>query len=332
MKSLEVVLARTITQMPVAEDFQLAERTIGAPQDGQLLVRVLDISLDPYIGSRLRGRHLGGSAPGVGDSLPGECVAQVLESRSADFAPGDLVAGEVGWSQYGLMAAEKARKLDPRPSPSAHLGVLGMPGLTAWAGVTQLAKVGQGDVFTVDAAAGPVGGVAGQLARLLGAKAYGVAGGAEKCAMVRDVYGFDDCFDYRAEGWGERFAEAVPEGQTVHFENVGASILTPMLQRLRIGGRIVLCGLSEHYQSGTVATLPVGTLIGKRASVFGLVVYDFYPRWSEWIETAMPWVLDGRLRIVEDAVDGLEAAPAHFERLMRGQNQGKALVRIASRA
>lgn len=332
MKSLEVVLARPVADMPVAADFMLTEQSLAAPAPGELLVRVLDLSLDPYIGSRLRGRHLGGGAPGVGDRLPGESVAQVLESTVESFAPGDIVAGEVGWSQYGLLAADKARKLDPRCAPSAHLGVLGMPGLTAWAGVTQLAKVGPGDIFTVDAAAGPVGGVAGQLARLLGAKAYGIAGGTEKCALVRDVYGFDDCIDYRTEGWVERMGEILPEGQTVHFENVGTSVLTPMLQRLRIGGRIVLCGLAEHYQNSTPATLPVGTLVGKRAHVHGLVVYDFYPRWSEWIELAMPWVLDGRLKVVEDAVVGLADAPAHFERLMRGQNQGKALVRVAERA
>lgn len=331
MKSLEVVLARSIEQMPVAEDFKLVEREVAAPQPGQMRVRVLDLSLDPYIGSRLRGRHMGGARPGEGDRLPGECVAQVLESAAEGFAPGDLVAGEVGWADFGLLSDDKARKLDPRPAPSAHLGVLGMPGLTAWAGVTQLAKVGPGDVFTVDAAAGAVGGVSGQLARLLGAKAYGVAGGPEKCALVRDVYGFDDCFDYRVEGWAERVAEALPDGQTVHFENVGMSVLTPMLHNLRIGGRIVLCGLAEHYQSLTPATLPVGTLVGKRAHVHGLVVYDFYPRWDEWVELAMPWVLDGRLKVVEDAAEGLAAAPAHFERLMRGQNQGKALVRVAAR-
>lgn len=332
MKSFEVVLARPVADMPVAADFHVVEREVGAAGEGQLLVRVLDLSLDPYIGSRLRGRHLGGAAPTVGGGLPGECVAQVIESKAAGFAPGDIVAGEVGWAEYGVLNAAKARKLDPRAEPSAHLGVLGMPGLTAWAGVTQLAKVGPGDIFTVDAAAGPVGGVAGQLARLLGAKAYGIAGGAEKCALVRDVYGFEDCFDYRAEGWIERVAEALPEGQTVHFENVGASVLTPMLQRLRVGGRIVLCGLAEHYQNSTPATLPVGTVIGKRAHIHGLVVYDFYPRWAEWIELATPWVLSGQLKVVEDAVQGLDKAAAHFERLMRGQNQGKALVKIAARA
>lgn len=331
MKNLEVVLARPIADMPVAADFQLVERDVAVAGAGQLLVRVLDLSLDPYIGSRLRGRHLGGVAPTVGGSLPGECVAQVIESKADGFAPGDIVAGEVGWSAYGVLDAAKARKLDPRADPSAHLGVLGMPGLTAWAGVTQLAKVGPGDILTVDAAAGPVGGVAGQLARLLGAKAYGIAGGAEKCALVRDVYGFDDCFDYRVEGWTDRITEALPEGQTVHFENVGASVLTPMLQRLRVGGRIVLCGLAEHYQNSTPATLPVGTVIGKRAQVLGLVVYDFYPRWSEWVELATPWVLSGELKVVEDAVDGLDNAPAHFEKLMRGQNQGKALVKVAGR-
>lgn len=325
----EVVLARPVDGRPVAADFEVVDRAVPDPSDGQLLVRVLYQSLDPYIGSRLRGRHMGEPAPAPGEALPGFCVGEVLASRHAGFAAGDRVVGECGWTRFGLMDAASARKIDAADAPSAHLGLLGMPGLTAWAGVTQLAKVGAGDVFLVDAAAGPVGGTGGQIARNLGARAVGIAGGGEKCALAREVYGFDACVDYRAPDWTAALREACGDGPSVHFENVGLSTLIPAMSLLKPYGRVVLCGLAEHYQAdGPPAALPLGLVIGKRARMLGLVVYDFYPRWAEWIALARAWIDEGRLTLIEDVSPGLESAPAQFERLMRGDNRGKTLVQV----
>jgi NADPH-dependent curcumin reductase CurA len=213
---------------------------------------------------------------------------------------------------------------------SAHLGVLGMPGLTAWAGVTQLAKVVAGDVFVVDAAAGAVGGTAGQIARNLGARAVGIAGGPVKCALVEDSYGFDACIDYRAEGWQARLKAACGAGPSVHFENVGDAVLQAVFPMLQTYARVVLCGLAAHYHSeGSPASLPAGPIVGKRAAVLGLVVYDFYARLAEWVALATPWIESGKLAFHEDVSEGLESAPAQFERMLKGQHLGKAIVRVA---
>jgi NADPH-dependent curcumin reductase CurA len=328
-ENLEVVLRRPIRAQPVADDFELVEKPVPSPAAGQILVRTVQLSLDPYIGSRLRNKHMGEAAPDLGEKLPGSSVGEVLHSRHDGIRPGDYVVGESGWTRFGLMDGDKVRKVDPSLPLGAHLGVLGMPGLTAWAGVTQLAKVGPGDVFLVDAAAGPVGGTAGQIARNLGARALGIAGGADKCALVVNRYGFDACIDYHRADWEDALAAAAPAGPSVHFENVGLPVLLPVMRRLQLNGRVVLCGLAAHYQAdGPPPEMPVGIIVAKRATLLGLVVYDFYARWTEWVALARPWIEAGRLVAAEDVAEGLEAAPAQFERLMRGRNVGKSLVRI----
>ncbi|RYF99546.1 MAG: NADP-dependent oxidoreductase, partial [Caulobacteraceae bacterium] len=290
-QQIEVVLARPVTTKPCAADFAVVERATPDAGDGEILVRVAYLSLDPYIGSRLRGKHMGEPSPAPGESLPGFAVGEVVSSRHPGFAIGDHVVGECGWTELGVMRGDQARRVNASLPLSAHLGALGMPGLTAWAGVTQLAKVSEGDIFLVDAAAGAVGGTAGQIARNLGARAIGIAGGAAKCDLVRDAYGFDACIDYKQSGWQDAARLACGGGPTVHFENVGLSVLQSVMPMLRDYGRVVLCGLAEHYQSeGPPASLAIGAIIGKRAQMLGLVVYDFYPRLDEWVALATPWV------------------------------------------
>jgi len=327
-----VVLKRAPAAMPKAADFEVVSCPMpaGPPPEG-LLLRIIALSMDPYLGGRLRGRHMGEPAPAPGGKLPGFAVAEILESAHPDYKPGEYVVTETGWSRYAAVPAAGARKVTPGPAPiSAHLGVLGMPGLTAWAGVTQLAKVGDGDIFVVDAAAGAVGGTAGQIARNLGARAIGIAGGAKKTALVTETYGFDACVDYRAEGWQARLKAACGAGPTVHFENVGESVLQTVFPMLQIYGRVVLCGLAEHYHSDAPPpVLPVGPIVGKRAAIYGLVVYDFYGRLDEWVALATPWIEAGKLVVHEDASDGLDSAPAQFERMLKGQHLGKAIVQVA---
>ena len=328
-RTREVVLRRPPAGRPEAADFEVVEREVRDLADGEIRVAIAFQSLDPYLGSRLRGRHMGEPAPAPGQSLPGFSVGRVTASRHPGFAVGDGVAGECGWAEEGVLAGDAARKVAGPWALSAHLGVLGMPGLTAWAAMTQLAKVAEGDTVLVDAAAGPVGGTAGRLAKAFGARVIGVAGGAAKCARVTGDYGFDACVDYKADGWREALAEACAGGISVHMENVGETLLTTALGLLKPYGRVVLCGLAEHYHGeGPAASIPFGPVVGKRAQVFGLVVYDFYPRWAEWVAMAEPLMSQGLLQTAEDVSDGIETAPQQFERLMRGENVGKTLVRM----
>jgi len=328
-------LKHAIDHKPIADDFAIIDADPPICPDGGLLIRVVHLSLDPYVGSRLRGRHMGEPAPEpMKGAIPGAVIGQVVESRSPDFAEGDWAhVMEGGWQELVAVGAEHARKIDPNVAPlAAHAGVLGMPGLTAWSGITQLAKVGPGDTVLVDAAAGPVGGTVGQIARIKGAdRVVGIAGGPEKCSLVTDTYGFDACIDYKAEGWRDRLADALPDGLSVFFENVSADMAMLALTHAQTYARGVLCGLVDAYHTETQSQHPLnaGLIIGKRAQLFGLVVYDFYPRWNEYVAEAAPWIASEQLKFAEDRAEGLENAPALFERLMNGQNRGKAVVTVA---
>lgn len=328
----QMVLRAALTGKPTAADFALIDAERPVCPAGGVRARVVHLSLDPYVGSRVRGRHMGEAPPRPGlDPIPGAVVAQVLESRNPTLRPGDWVhAMDGAWAEEVALAAP--RKLDPALAPlGAHAGVLGMPGLTAWAGMTQLARVGPRDVVLVDAAAGPVGGTVGQIARIRGAKlVVGIAGGPEKCRLVTETYGFDACVDYKTEGWRKALAEALAEPATVYFENVSVAMLTAGMTHLAPYGRVVLCGLAAQYHvDGPTASIPASLIIGKRAKLLGLVVYDFYPAWDSFAKEAARWLREGRLQIAEDRVVGLEAAPALFERLMNGGNVGKAVVTVS---
>ena len=331
----QVVLKHALTARPCADDFMLVEGEAPECPKGGVLVRVVHLSLEPYVGSRLRGKHMGEPAPRPGvDAIPGAGVCQVIESKAAGVKAGDWVhAMEVGWRQVADLGPGTFRLLNPKTAPlAAHAGVLGMPGLTAWAGMTHLAKVGPGDVVLVDAAAGPVGGTVGQIARIKGAKrVVGIAGGSQKCALVTETYGFDACIDYQQSGWEQALTNALPEPPTVYFENVSTEMASKALMRLAPYGRMVLCGLVDQYHADQPPPgLNAGLIVGKRAQIMGLVVYDFYPLWDAFMSEASAWIAEGDLVFQEDRAFGLEAAPGLFERLMRGQNIGKAVVSVSS--
>jgi NADPH-dependent curcumin reductase len=330
----QVVLTHALDRKPRASDFAMIEAEMPTCPDGGLLVRVIYLSLDPYVGSRLRGKHMGEAPPRpMVDAIPGGGVCQVVESRASAIMAGDYVHSmEVGWREYADLPAGHFRKIDPAVAPlSAHTGMLGMPGLTAWAGMTQLAKVGAGDVVLVDAAAGPVGGTVGQIARIMGAKrVVGIAGGGVKCGLVTDTYGFDACIDYKKEGWEAALSDALPEAPTVYFENVSTDMASKALMRMALYGRVVLCGLVDQYHANAPPPgLNAGLIVGKRAVVMGLVVYDFYARWDEYVAWAAPHIASGALKFAEDRVEGLENAPVLFQRLMDGGNVGKAVVGVS---
>ncbi|MGB3455583.1 MAG: NADP-dependent oxidoreductase [Litorimonas sp.] len=328
----QVVLKHALTDKPVAADFKLIDVAVPECPDKGVLVRVKHISLDPYVGTRLRGQHMGEPAPEPGSGLvPGAVVGEVIESRSEHFGVGDHVHSmEGGWVETAALSSCDCQKIDPDSAPlDAYIGVLGMPGLTAWAGVTQLADVKAGETFMVDAASGPVGATAAQIAKVRGAaRTVGIAGGPEKCALATDRFGFDACLDYKADGWENGLADALPRGLDVHFENVGDAMLALAMQKLNLYGRVVLCGLAGHYHGGPPAMTSVGMIVGKRAQMMGLVVYDYYDRWDEFRAEIAPHVKSGAIAYVHDEVHGLNNASALMERLVRGRNVGKAVVTL----
>lgn len=331
----QIVLRAVLTGAPQADDFVLREVPLPAcPADG-VLVRVCYLSLDPYVGAVLRGRHIGHRPvePMV-DPVPGAIVGQVIESRIAGVAPGDWIHSEQGaWQDHVALAANRFTRLEPGAVPlSTWLGVLGLPGLTAWASARRIAKVTPGDIVLVNAAAGPVGGTFGQLARIAGAaRVIGIAGVAEKCALACERYGFDSCIDYHRDGWQDALRIALPDGLSVFHENVSAAMAMEALALARPYARGVLCGLAAGYQAAERPShaLDAGVIVGRRAQVSGLVVYDFLDQRQAFIEEVLPLVAGGRLHYAEDRASGLAAAPAHFARLMRGENVGKALVVVA---
>jgi len=329
----QIVVARQPEAAPVAGDFTTASADLPPLQEGQLLVRVRVISLDPYLLSRMRGRHMSGPAPAAGETVPSEGVAEVLESRAEGYSAGDFVVGLCGWQDMAVMEAKGARRIDASIRPlSLHLGVAGMPGLTAYASVHHLAKATEGDRVLVSSAAGPVGGTVGQLARIMGAKqVVGIAGGPAKCALVESEYGFDACIDYRAKGWQDEVANAFPNGTSYYHDNVGGEVLDTALANLALYGRVVLCGLASQYNLADRPAGPnPGTYIGKRAQLLGLVVYDFMHEIDEFAAKAAAWIADGKLRYVEDRASGLDAAPALFEKLSEGRNIGKTVVELVA--
>jgi NADPH-dependent curcumin reductase CurA len=326
-----IVLARPLAAAPVAADFRLEETALPEQAEGEVLARTLYLSLDPYIGSVLRGRHLGERQPQPGDLVPGRGIGVVIASRAGGFKAGDIVRGEFGWRDHAVLPASAAQKITPEDAPlSAQLGVAGMPGLTAYAGLKYLAKVGGGEHVLVSSAAGAVGGAAAQIARILGAaRVVGIAGSPSKCALVTGAYGFDACVNYRDAGWKDALKAALPRGADVYFDNVGGDILMTALLNLANYGRVVFCGLASQYHADERPAGPnPGLYIAKRAQLYGLVVYDFEHEQAAFTRLAGGWIREGRLAVSEDRVDGLENTPALFEKLMRGENVGKAIVRV----
>ncbi len=323
-----IELARMPEATPVPEDFILSELPLPSPGDGEVLCETLYLSLDPYMRSQIAGRHLSGSIK-PGDPMMGETVSRVLASRSEQFDSGDLVRCFGGWATHSVHAeGALSRLLDDFPAPSLALSTLGMPGLTAWAGLHCLAQIRESDTVVIPAATGGVGAVAGQLARARGCTVIGIAGGAAKCRSALEL-GYSQCLDRHKGDLGDALDRACPDGIDVYFDLVGGPILNLASERLALGGRVVLCGLMADYNSAErPAGPPPGLWIRARAKVYGLVVYDFEDRRDEFLAEALPLFREGRLKGHEDMSEGIASAPEAFCRLMRGENQGKVVVRI----
>lgn len=329
----QIVLKHKIFAAPTAKDFIEIDVETPICPDAGIVVKVKYISVDPYVGHQLHKGHMGAGPPvPQTDMISGGIVGEVVESHSGKAKKGDHIhaPGAGGWAEYCALHDDQYTLVDPKAAPlSAYAGILGMPGLTAWASVTQLARVQDGDIYAVNAAAGPVGGACGQFARMKGAKTViGIAGSPKKCKLVKELYGFDECVNYKTKSWKDTYKVAAPDGITVHHENVGAEQLSFAMQNLQLYGRVVLCGLAAHYHDPKPAMTMIGPMVGKRAQVSGLVVYDFYSRWDEFRAEVAPWVKSGKVTIAEDKVKGLKNAPKLMEKLMTGKNIGKCVVEL----
>jgi hypothetical protein len=304
---------------------------VAPPAAGQFLSRTIWLSLDPYLRNVMKGHPLYGVQLRPGDPMFGETVSQIVESRHPGYSAGDYVLVKNGWQEYALSDGQGVRKLDPQAAPlSTALGVLGIPGLTGYAGLVYLAEPKPGETVVVSAATGPVGSTVGQVARLVGARAVGIAGTEEKRRYAVEELGFDACVNYRAGDLRALLKQACPGGMDVYFDNVGGEVLAAALGNLALHARVVLCGMIGAYSAESPPPGPfLGPVVAARATVLGLVVYDHLQRLPELERVVGGWIRDGRFRYREDVTEGLEHAPEAFCRLMRGENFGKTLVCVA---
>ena len=307
----EIRLAKTPEGMPTEEDFACVEVPLTAPGPGEVLCRTAYLSLDPYMRSQIAGRHLSGKiAPG--DPMNGETVSEVLVSNHERFKPGDIVRCFGGWRSHSVHDPSELNPVPPQlPDPRLALSTFGMPGLTAWAGLSQLAAVKPDDTVVIPAAIGGVGAVAGQLARHKGCRVIGIAGSDQKCQVATGQLGYHDCINRKAADVAESLKRLCPDGISVYFDLVGGELLTTVSEQLAVGARIILCGLMAEYNNpGRAAGPPPGLWIRARATVFGLVVYDFEGQRQQFIDELLPLYQAGTLQAHEDVADGLERAPA----------------------
>jgi NADPH-dependent curcumin reductase CurA len=327
----QIVLAARPDGWPTAENFAMAEVDHAELGDGQVRVRNLFMSVDPYMRGRMNDVKSYVPPFQVGEALEGDAIGTVAETRSPDLAEGDLVIHMHGWRDEAVLDARRVRRLEPVPglSPSAFLGVLGGTSLTAYVGVLDIAALKPGDVVFVSGAAGAVGSIAGQIAKLKGASlVVGSAGSDEKVRWLRDI-GFDAAFNYKAGPVYRQLREAAPDGIDVYFDNVGGDHLEAALSLLRLHGRVALCGAIANYnETAPAGPRNIGFAITKRLTLRGFLVFDHLDRMPDMLADVTGWLRDGKLQHAETVVDGLENAPDAFLSLLRGGNTGKMVVRL----
>lgn len=335
-----IVLASRPDGAPTLENFRLETADIPVPGKGEMLLRTIWMSLDPYMRGRMDDAKSYADPVPVGGTMGGGCVAEVMESNHDQFAPGDIVMGPVGWASHGITDGVGYRKIDPSIAPiSTALGVLGMPGMTAWVGLNDIGQAKSGETIVVSAATGAVGSLVGQLAKLKGMRVIGVAGGADKCAYAVKELGYDICLDHRAaadaKALGAQIREAAPNGVDVYYENVGGKTLEAVLPNMNTFGRIPVCGMIAWYSGQGVADamrLPAAwrAILTKRLRVQGFIIFDHNDRAGAFLTEVAPMVADGRISYRETVAEGLENAPQAFLDLLKGGNFGKQLVRVGA--
>jgi NADPH-dependent curcumin reductase CurA len=326
----EVRLAARPRGVPLARDFEVATTPVPRPGEGEVLVRNAYLSVDPYMRPRMNEARSYAASFVVGEPMAGAAVGRVEESRNPRFARGDWVLHTLGWREWALLDGSGMRAIDPSLAPiSTALGVLGMPGFTAWYGLFEIGAPKEGETVFVSGAAGAVGSAAAQMAKIAGCRVVGSAGSPEKLEWLREL-GLDAVFSYREQGVREALAECAPDGIDVYFDNVGGEHLEAAIGRLRNHGRVVACGSISTYNDLEPAPGPrnMFMVVTKRLLLRGYIISDHYDRFREFHEQAGEWVRDGRLRYRETVVEGIENAPAAFVGMLRGENVGKMLVRV----
>lgn len=335
-----VVLASRPDGVATLDNFRFETSAPAALKDGEFRVRTIWLSLDPYMRGRMNDGPSYAEPVAVGAVMTGEAVAEVVESRNPEYSVGDTVLGPFGWASGAVSDGTLVRKVDADAAPlSTALGVLGMPGITAWVSLNDIARAKKGETIVVSAATGAVGSLVGQLAKQRGLRVIGVAGGAEKCAWAVEELGFDACFDHRVQGGAKELSrligEAAPDGIDIYHENVGGVTLEAVMPHMNVHGRIVVCGMIAWYSGvGVKEAMPLPlvwrSILTKRLRVEGIIIFEHYHRFPDFLAEVAPMVRDGRITWRESVAEGLDAAPEAFLRLLEGGNFGKQVVRVGA--
>jgi NADPH-dependent curcumin reductase len=317
--------------MPSPDNFETVDAPMPALSDGDVLRRTTYLSLDPYMRGRMSAGPSYAASVNLDDVMCGHTVSEVVESRNPDFRPGDVVTGYDGWQQYAASNGKELRKLDPVAVPiSTAIGVLGMPGATAYVGLLDIGQPKPGETVVVSAACGAVGSIVGQLAKIKGCRAVGIAGSPDKCRYVVDELGFDACINYKTDDLVPALRAACPQGVDICFENVGGQVFAAVVRVINRGARIPLCGMISEYNATADPGGPnLRPLLVQRAMIKGFIVSDHYDRFPAFLKEVTPLVREGRIKYREDIVDGLDAAPSALIGLFEGKNFGKMLVRVS---
>ena len=326
----QILLKSRPVGAPSEANFELVEASVPEPADGQYLTKTVYLSLDPYMRGRMSGAKSYTDPQPLNAVMQGGTVGQVVISRHPGFAEGDYVLGFDGWQEYALSDGKGARKLDPSSAPLSYaLGVLGMPGLTAYAALLDVGRPKPGETVVVSAAAGAVGSVVGQIAKIKGCRVVGLAGTDEKCSIVIDEFGFDACINYKTADLDSSLRAACPDGIDIYYDNVAGRILEAVLKQINQGARIPLVGLISQYNA---TELPPGPnlipLLVKRAMIQGFLVFDHFHRTPDFLREVLGWIDEGKIKYREHIVRDLESAPRAFLGLFEGENVGKLIVQI----
>jgi NADPH-dependent curcumin reductase CurA len=317
--------------MPNEDNFEIVKSAVPATGDGEVLRRTIYLSVDPYMRGRMSTARSYVPPANLDEPMVGSTVSEVIESKNPRFAAGDFVLGYDGWQDYAISDGKGLRKLDPAAAPiSWALGVLGMPGLTAYVGLLDIGRPKEGETVVVSAAAGAVGSIAGQIAKIKGCYVVGTAGSEEKCAYVRDELGFDACINYKSEDLRAALKAACPRGIDVYFDNVGGAMLEAVLKRINVYARIPLIGLISEYNDAKPLPGPnLKSVLAHRALIQGMIVFDHYDRMPDFLRDMSLWIREGKVRYREDVIQGLENATRAFIGLFHGENIGKRVVQVA---
>jgi NADPH-dependent curcumin reductase CurA len=328
-----VTLAARPTGFPSESDFALVEQPVPEPGPGEVLVRILWTSVDPYQRGRMSTARSYAKPVELGEVMTAQALGEVAESNDGRFAEGDLVVGQLGWQEYAVARAGALRTIPPvLDPPTLALHAVGGTGFTAYFGLLKVGRPKPGDTVVVSGAAGAVGQIAGQIAKLAGCRTVGISGGPEKARDLLDLYGYDVAIDYESDDVRAALKEACPQGVDVYFDNVGGDISAAVHARLALYARVVVCGqVSQYNAERPEPSFHPGALIVFRARMEGFLVNDYAHRFDEAAQRLTRWVAEGKIRWREHVTDGLENAPRAFIGMLKGENRGKALVRVAGR-